>query len=30
MLVDHSLIPRAEAAPQLIASLREQMAELAA
>jgi len=30
MLVDHSLIPRVEAAPQLIASLREQMAELAA
>ncbi len=30
MLVDHSLIPRAEAAPQLIDTLREQMAELAA
>jgi MOSC domain-containing protein YiiM len=30
MLVDHSLIPRAEAAPQLIETLREQMAELAA
>jgi MOSC domain-containing protein YiiM len=29
MLVDHSLIPRAQAAPQLISSLREQMAELA-
>ncbi len=28
MLVDHSLIPRAQAAPQLIDSLREQMAEL--
>jgi MOSC domain-containing protein YiiM len=28
MLVDHSLIPRAEQAPQLIASLRKQMAEL--
>jgi MOSC domain-containing protein YiiM len=28
MLVDHSLIPRAREAPQLIASLREQMAEL--
>ena len=30
MLVDHSLIPRAREAPQLIDSLREQMAELAA
>lgn len=30
MLLDHSLIPRAEAAPQLIPTLREQMAELAA
>jgi MOSC domain-containing protein YiiM len=29
MLVDHSLIPRAQEAPQLIPSLREQMAELA-
>lgn len=29
MLVDHSLIPRAREAPQLISSLREQMAELA-
>ena len=29
MLVDHSLIPRAEEAPQLIDTLREQMAELA-
>jgi MOSC domain-containing protein YiiM len=29
MLVDHSLIPRAREAPQLIDSLREQMAELA-
>jgi len=29
MLIDHSLIPRAEEAPQLIAGLREQMAELA-
>lgn len=29
MLVDHSLIPRAREAPQLIPSLREQMAELA-
>src|ERR1700761_6427957 len=29
MLVDHSLIPRAREAPQLIASLREQMAEMA-
>ena len=29
MLVDHSLIPRAQEAPQLIDSLREQMAELA-
>ncbi|HEY5332444.1 MAG TPA: MOSC domain-containing protein [Solirubrobacterales bacterium] len=29
MLVDHSLIPRARKAPQLISSLREQMAELA-
>jgi MOSC domain-containing protein YiiM len=29
MLLDHSLIPRAEEAPQLIATLREQMAELA-
>jgi MOSC domain-containing protein YiiM len=29
MLVDHSLIPRARQAPQLIDSLREQMAELA-
>lgn len=28
MLVDHSLIPRAREAPQLIDSLREQMAEL--
>ena len=28
MLVDHTLIPRAQEAPQLIASLREQMAEL--
>lgn len=28
MLVDHSLIPRAQAAPQLIDSLREQMTEL--
>jgi hypothetical protein len=28
MLVDHSLIPRAQEAPQLIDSLREQMAEL--
>jgi MOSC domain-containing protein YiiM len=28
MLVDHSLIPRAEEAPQLIDTLREQMAEL--
>jgi MOSC domain-containing protein YiiM len=28
MLVDHSLIPRARAAPQLISSLRAQMAEL--
>jgi MOSC domain-containing protein YiiM len=28
MLVDHSLIPRAREAPQLIASLREQMADL--
>jgi MOSC domain-containing protein YiiM len=27
-LVDHSLIPRAEAAPQLIDSLREQLAQL--
>src|SRR6201996_3616529 len=30
MLVDHSLIPRAQEAPQLIPSLREQMAELVA
>jgi MOSC domain-containing protein YiiM len=30
MLVDHSLIPRAEEAPQLIPGLRAQMAELAA
>jgi hypothetical protein len=30
MLVDHSLIPRAEEAPQLIDTLREQMGELAA
>lgn len=30
MLVDHSLIPQACAAPQLIDSLREQMAELVA
>lgn len=30
MLLDHSLIPRAEAAPQLLPTLREQMAELAA
>jgi MOSC domain-containing protein YiiM len=29
MLVDHSLIPRAREAPQLISALREQMAELA-
>jgi MOSC domain-containing protein YiiM len=29
MLVDHSLIPRAREAPQLISTLREQMAELA-
>jgi MOSC domain-containing protein YiiM len=29
MLVDHSLIPRAREAPQLLDSLREQMAELA-
>jgi MOSC domain-containing protein YiiM len=29
MLVDHSLIPRAREAPQLIPTLREQMAELA-
>jgi MOSC domain-containing protein YiiM len=29
MLVDHSLIPRAQEAPQLIDSLRAQMAELA-
>jgi MOSC domain-containing protein YiiM len=29
MLVDHSLIPRARQAPQLISTLREQMAELA-
>jgi MOSC domain-containing protein YiiM len=29
ILVDHSLIPRAREAPQLISSLREQMAELA-
>lgn len=29
MLVDHSLIPRAEEAPQLISTLREQMAEMA-
>jgi MOSC domain-containing protein YiiM len=29
MLVDHSLIPRAREAPQLIFTLREQMAELA-
>jgi MOSC domain-containing protein YiiM len=29
MLVDHSLIPRARQAPQLIPALREQMAELA-
>jgi MOSC domain-containing protein YiiM len=29
MLVDHSLIPRARQAPQLIPTLREQMAELA-
>jgi MOSC domain-containing protein YiiM len=29
MLVDHSLIPRAQEAPQLISTLREQMAELA-
>lgn len=29
MLVDHSLIPRAEEAPQLIPTLRAQMAELA-
>jgi MOSC domain-containing protein YiiM len=29
MLVDHSLIPRAQEAPQLISKLREQMAELA-
>jgi MOSC domain-containing protein YiiM len=28
MLVDHSLIPRAREAPQLISTLREQMAEL--
>lgn len=28
MMVDHSLIPRARAAPQLIDSLREQMAQL--
>jgi hypothetical protein len=28
MLVDHSLIPRAQEAPQLISSLRRQMAEL--
>ncbi len=28
VLVDHSLIPRAREAPQLIDSLREQMAEL--
>ena len=28
MLVDHSLIPRAQAAPQLLDSLREQMAQL--
>jgi hypothetical protein len=28
MLVDHSLIPRVVEAPQLIDSLREQMAEL--
>ena len=30
MLVDHSLIPRAKEAPQLIDTLREQMGELAA
>jgi hypothetical protein len=28
MVVDHSLIPRAQEVPQLIPSLREQMAEL--
>jgi hypothetical protein len=28
MLVDHSLIARAQEAPQLISTLREQMAEL--
>jgi hypothetical protein len=27
-MVDHSLIPRAQEAPQLIDSLREQMAQL--